>query len=136
MGQSLGALEKERSLTKVWSSPSREHFIQIGQCGQTVQVIMYATRVRLCSVCILSSVEKGLIFESYLSHMGKDGSWEVAVSRTQQVGNFLTVAVFQEHGPQESIHTVNEHQAPARASNRNLWSEDLQPLAVSPSSSW
>lgn len=68
--------------------------------------------------------------------MGKDGSWEVAVSRTQKVGNFLTVAVFREHGPQERIHAVNEHQEPARASNGNLWGEYLQPLAVSPSSSW
>lgn len=84
----------------------------------------------------LISLEKGLIFESYLSHMGKDGSWEVAVSRTQKVGNFLTVAVFREHGPQERIHAVNEHQEPARASNGNLWGEYLQPLAVSPSSSW
>ena len=50
---------------------------------------------------LIISLEKGLIFESYLSHMGKDGSWEVAVSRTQKVGNFLTVAVFREHGPQE-----------------------------------
>lgn len=44
VGQSSRAWEKEGSLTKVWSSEVIRHFLQIGQWGQTAQLIIDETR--------------------------------------------------------------------------------------------
>lgn len=91
-----------------WSS---RHFVQIGQCGPIFQFInhIWDKDRALADFCLtLSKVNKGVICESYLSHMVRLGFGIKIFPRTQKFGvNILTTDSFEEHRAQVQFNIVS-----------------------------
>ena len=79
---------------KVWASQVRGHFVQNGLWKQPVQQLIHEIKNRNLEGLGLaaSQVVKGVIYSLYLSHIGKGGSLQEAIS-WNTVGGFLHSSV-------------------------------------------